>query len=286
MTMGKKITFRKSPILLYFSSGYSHEQNTLKNSSNTCRELIGNARTLFRNMTQHWDRNILEQEVNQVKKMTMHPDFWTTNPNAQTLVRKQSMLEEKLNFIDGTLSEINNNEELVAMAEMENDEDMMAHIQQQLSNMIKILEQKEIESLMSDPQDSKDCFLEIHTGAGGEDASDWSQMLVNMYMTCIKNSQLSEFDVTLDDISYKETGIRSALLQIRGKYAYGYLKKEQGVHRLVRLSPFDAAVSINHVFYLNQCSTNVTLPSQVLECIPWLILRILHQFSNKFLLLI
>ncbi|EFC42368.1 predicted protein [Naegleria gruberi] len=156
------------------------------------------------------------------------------------------MLEDQLNFIDNTIADINNNEELLKLSEMENDKEMIEYIQKSLSDLINVLEKKEIESFLSGPHDSKDCYLEIHTGAGGEDASDWSQMLLNMYINCLRGSELSSFEVTLEDTSFKETGIRSALLFISGRYAYGYLKHEQGVHRLVRLSPFNADVSIQY----------------------------------------
>ncbi|KAG2379585.1 hypothetical protein C9374_006702 [Naegleria lovaniensis] len=209
-------------------------------AQNSCKEMINNSRTIYYEIIKRWNQQEITNELKEIKKLTENPNFWSS-PNAQELICKQNILEEKLNFLLNTNSEIDNSEELLKLAVTENDMEMVVHIQQSMEELLKKLEQRELESLMIDPQDIKDCFLEIHTGAGGEDASDWSQMLLKMYLNWLKNSELSSFEAALEDISYKEVGIRSALIQVTGKYAYGYLKSEQGVHRLVRLSPFDAA---------------------------------------------
>ena len=128
--------------------------------------------------------------------------------------------------------------DLIELAEMEEDENVLKEAVASLENLQKEVAQKELESLLSGEADGNDTFLEIHPGAGGTEAQDWAQMLLRMY-TFWGNKhgyQVEEMEVTAGD----EAGIKSAVIKIKGNNAYGWLKTESGVHRLVRISPFDA----------------------------------------------
>ncbi len=128
--------------------------------------------------------------------------------------------------------------DLIELAEMENDTAVLSEAAHALEELQKQVSQKELESLLSGEADGNDTFLEIHPGAGGTEAQDWAQMLLRMYSFWGNKHgyNVEEMEVTAGD----EAGIKSAIIKIKGANAYGWLKTESGVHRLVRISPFDA----------------------------------------------
>lgn len=130
-------------------------------------------------------------------------------------------------------------EELINLAEEEKNQDLILEIEVDLALFAKSLQKLEIECLFSGEADNKDCFLEIHAGAGGTESHDWAQMLLRMYL---RWAEAHKFKVEfIDQIAGEEAGIKSVTLKIHGKNVYGFCKSENGVHRLVRLSPFNAA---------------------------------------------
>lgn len=128
--------------------------------------------------------------------------------------------------------------DLIELAEAENDTDVLAEAEKALTDLQKQVAQRELESLLCGEADSNDTFLEIHPGAGGTEAQDWAQMLLRMYTFWANKHgyQVDEMELT----DGEEAGIKSAIIKIKGLNAYGWLKTESGVHRLVRISPFDA----------------------------------------------
>lgn len=137
------------------------------------------------------------------------------------------------------LSQFNDLKELLKIAEDEKSEEMILECENDLLNLSKLISQLESECLFSGEADDRDCFLEIHAGAGGTESHDWAQMLLRMYLRwCEKHKFKIEY---IDQLSGEEAGIKSVTLKIHGRNAYGYLKSENGVHRLVRISPFNAA---------------------------------------------
>lgn len=114
---------------------------------NSCKEMIDNSRTIYHEIIKRWNQQEIERELKEIKQLTESSNFWSS-PNAQELICKQNILEEKLNFIVNTNSEIENNEELLKLAVSENDTEMVAHIQQMMEELLKKLEQRELESLM------------------------------------------------------------------------------------------------------------------------------------------
>jgi peptide chain release factor 2 len=132
---------------------------------------------------------------------------------------------------------LNDLRELAELAELEDDDDTLGVVDSQLADLIRLLDDFEFKSLLSGEDDEKSAILEIHPGAGGTESQDWAQMLLRMYL---RYAEQKGFQTeTLDYLGGEEAGIKSATIEITGDYAYGYLKAESGVHRLVRISPFD-----------------------------------------------
>ena len=167
-------------------------------------------------------------------------------------MRERTHLEQAVrgyNEISGTLKD---NVELLAMAESEQDAAMIAEAEQGILGLKDIAAQRELESLLSGEADAFDCFIEVNAGAGGTEAQDWAEMALRMYLRWAeKHGYKTEL---LDESQGEEAGIKSATVQISGHNAYGWLKTEVGVHRLVRISPYDSNARRHTSF----CSVSVT----------------------------
>lgn len=132
----------------------------------------------------------------------------------------------------------NNLSDLIELAASEEDDSFASEIQKELHDLLNEIEQVEFKSMLSGKDDNKNCILTIHSGAGGTEAQDWAEMLMRMYL---RYGEQNNFKMTLLDILDGDgAGIKSATIEVSGTYAYGYLKAENGVHRLVRISPFDS----------------------------------------------
>lgn len=158
--------------------------------------------------------------------------------------------------------QIKDAEELASM----NDESMRAELESEISGFETDLEKRSFTAMLSGPYDTDDALLAIHAGAGGTDSQDWAAMLMRMYLRWAeKNGYRSEI---LDSSEGEEAGIKSATISISGKYAYGYLRSEKGVHRLVRLSPFDAAHRRHTSFTLVEILPQVAFDSPEVQIDP------------------
>ncbi len=153
-------------------------------------------------------------------------------------------------------------EELAGM----DDDTMQADLESEISNLETELEKRSFTAMLSGPYDSDDALLAIHAGAGGTDSQDWAAMLMRMYLRWAeKNGYKTE---VLDSSEGEEAGIKSATISVSGKYAYGYLRSEKGVHRLVRLSPFDAAHRRHTSFTLVEVLPQVAFDSPEVQIDP------------------
>lgn len=170
------------------------------------------------------------------------PDFWDSRERAQALVEEVSTLRNKIQPFQALEQGIDDLEVLKSLALEETDHAQQvaasAEVEAEYTALLQKLEDFELKSYLSGPQDRANCFLIIHSGAGGTESCDWAGMLLRMYQRwCERNGFKAEIvDIQEGD----EVGVKSATLQITGEYAYGYLATERGVHRLVRISPFDA----------------------------------------------
>lgn len=164
--------------------------------------------------------------------------MWDDAQRAQKLMKEKTGLERAINGFREIESQLTDNVELLEMAEAEGDATMVADAENALQALFTDVQKRQLESMLSGEADSNDCYLEVHPGAGGTEAQDWAQMLLRMY---IRWAERRGFKVELlEESAGEEAGLKSATIQISGLNAYGWAKTESGVHRLVRISPFDS----------------------------------------------
>jgi peptide chain release factor 2 len=167
------------------------------------------------------------------------PDLWNDPEKAQKLMRDRQLLVDKMGTYKAIETGLNDNVELIELGEMEDDQEVIAEAEAALAELVKTAAAKELEALLDGEADSNDTFLEINSGAGGTDSCDWASILARMY---VRWAEKKGYDVELQSESAgEEAGIKSATYKISGHNAYGWLKSESGVHRLVRISPYDSA---------------------------------------------
>ena len=181
----------------------------------------------------------LKKEIAALEEETAKPDFWNDQENSQKISRKLGALKAKLGQFDKLCE---NFDDVITMAELANEEDdesMLADVKELANSTKAQLEEQKLITLLSGEYDSKNAILTFHAGAGGTEAQDWVEMLYRMYN---RWAERHNFKVSLlDYLEGEEAGIKSASILIEGLNAYGFLKSENGVHRLVRVSPFDAS---------------------------------------------
>src|SRR3954471_22673508 len=166
------------------------------------------------------------------------PDFWNNQESAQQVVQQVKALKNWVDPFEGISARIQSARELSDMLDAEPDAEMEAEVAREVDRIGEELEEFRLRSLLSHPDDFRDAQLEISAGAGGTEAQDWAQRLMRMYT---RWAERKGFTVEIVDLSEgEEAGIKGAVLEIKGLYAYGYLKAESGVHRLVRISPYDS----------------------------------------------
>ncbi len=166
------------------------------------------------------------------------PDLWNDAGKAQALLREKTQLERSVGRVRAIEREVDDAATLVELGEAEGDEDTVAEGLKALADLQRRTGLLQLESLLSGEADANDCYLEVHAGAGGTEAQDWGAMLARMYT---RYAERRGFKVEyLEESPGEEAGIKSCTLKIIGENAYGWLKTESGVHRLVRISPFDS----------------------------------------------
>ncbi|MEO9649189.1 MAG: peptide chain release factor 2 [Roseobacter sp.] len=167
------------------------------------------------------------------------PTLWDDPEAAQKLMRDRQMLVDAMETHDSIKQEMADSLELIELGEMEEDAEVVADAEATLKALAETAAQKELEALLDGEADSNDTFLEVNAGAGGTESCDWANMLARMY---VRWAEKQGYKVELQSMSDgEEAGIKSAVYKISGTNAYGWLKSESGVHRLVRISPFDSA---------------------------------------------
>lgn len=154
-------------------------------------------------------------------------------------MQERNRLENSLGLISSLEGDLVAHRDLAELAEMENDEDLMAEVRAALGASLEKAKRAEMEALLSGEADGNDCYIELQAGEGGTESNDWAAMLMRMYVRWAEARGFAVEEVDMRD--GEEAGIKSATLQIKGENAYGWLKSEQGTHRLVRISPFDSS---------------------------------------------
>lgn len=167
------------------------------------------------------------------------PTFWDNQEEAQKVIKEANEKKEVSNAIKDMSETIEEVNILIDMLRDENDEEIQAEIEANIAKLDDVINQFELDMLLSEPYDKNNAIMELHPGAGGTESQDWGEMLYRMYTRWIEKKGMS-YEV-LDYQSGDEAGIKSVTLLVKGTNAYGLLKAEKGVHRLVRISPFDSS---------------------------------------------
>ncbi|MEL6678281.1 MAG: peptide chain release factor 2 [Pseudomonadota bacterium] len=171
--------------------------------------------------------------------MSEDPDLWNDPARAQKLMRERQKLSDAIDTATGIERDLQDNIDLIELGEMEEDTEVVSDAERAIATLEERAAQKEIEALLNGEADGNDTFLEINSGAGGTESCDWASMLARMY---VRWAEKRGYSVELiSESPGEEAGIKSATYQIKGENAYGWLKSESGVHRLVRISPYDSA---------------------------------------------
>ncbi len=199
--------------------------NQIENSLELLRQRMG------------WDT--VQHRLEEFNARVEDPGLWDDPTKAQKLMRDRQSLVDAMEIHNHIQQELTDNIELIELGEMEEDADVVSEAETALRTLAKKAAAKELEALLDGEADANDTFLEVNSGAGGTESCDWASMLARMY---VRWAEKQGYTVELQsETAGEEAGIKSAAYKISGHNAYGWLKSESGVHRLVRISPFDSA---------------------------------------------
>lgn len=184
-----------------------------------------------------FDKNDVATKIQEMEASTASPEFWNDKDHAEKVFQQINKLKDSYLPWKELKEQIDEIDELIELYGGEEDDSVQKQIEEQINLIIQIFEPLKIKTLLHGKFDSNNCFLSIHSGAGGTEACDWANMLLRMYLRwCERN----DFKANILDLQEDEGGIKSVTVEVSGANAFGYLKGEAGVHRLVRISPFDS----------------------------------------------
>ena len=185
-----------------------------------------------------FDISKLEKDLEDLEKQTLEEDFWKDSKNSSKVLSKIKRLKSKCSDFKEIEKEIENLEELVELIKLEPDEELEKEISIDVKKLQKNVEKLELSSLLAGKYDANNAIVTIHPGAGGTESQDWAQMLYRMYTRWANKNNYEVKEI--DYLDGEEAGLKSVTFEVIGENAYGYLKSEKGIHRLVRISPFDS----------------------------------------------
>ncbi len=185
-----------------------------------------------------FEKNNIKDKIQTFDKKITESNFWKDKLSAKKILKEKKFLENIFNNFNSAVNELENLEELLKLALKENDTVVLKESGEQLNLLHNQIKKTEVECFLSGENDHLDTYLEIHAGAGGTESQDWAQMLRRMYSKWVEKKKC-RFEI-ISEHRGDEAGIKSSILKITGSYMYGWLKSESGVHRLVRISPFDS----------------------------------------------
>ena len=180
----------------------------------------------------------LKSRVEELEKITSDPEFWNSGEDSKVILKEMTDIKSKLELYNKINDELTNLIEMNELVKMENEESLEEELISSIRKAEKQVEALEINTLLSDKYDKNNAILTLHPGAGGTESCDWASMLYRMYTRWALDNGYEVKE--LDFLEGEEAGIKSVTFLVSGLYAYGYLKGEMGVHRLVRISPFDS----------------------------------------------
>jgi peptide chain release factor 2 len=174
----------------------------------------------------------------ELNRQAEDPDLWNDPQRASRVMQERTALDDQLSALTRIEQELDDQVTLIELGDAEGDEKVVAEAEASLRNLKAEVARRELEALLSGEADSNDCYLEVHAGAGGTESQDWASMLLRMYA---RWAQAHGYKVDyIEETEGEGAGIKSVTIEVKGHNAYGWLKTENGVHRLVRISPFDA----------------------------------------------
>jgi len=186
-----------------------------------------------------FDLDELKEELARLRREMNEPDFWDDPEEAKATSKLANRKEERIETFEELAEEIEEIEVLYQLASEEDNEEELESLEERTEKLSRRMDSFQLELFMDGDFDDKNCYLGINAGAGGTDAQDWAGMLLRMYTRWLEQKDFSYQSLGVSE--GEEAGIKSATLEVEGEWAYGYLKAEAGVHRLVRISPFDSA---------------------------------------------
>ncbi|WP_423739254.1 peptide chain release factor 2 [Clostridium saudiense] len=197
---------------------------------------VSGLKETLKEMGLHFDKESLEKRFQELELQMQEKGFWDDVKRAEEVTKESKGIKDRIDRYESLVRRLDDVEVLAELAE--DDEETVNEVISEIRDIEKLIEEYKIELLLSGEYDKNDAILSLHAGVGGSDANDWTLMLLRMYTRwCEKKGYKVE---TLDLLEGDEAGIKSATLRVKGEFAYGYLKAEKGVHRLVRISPFNA----------------------------------------------
>jgi len=185
-----------------------------------------------------FDKNEIKDKIQTFDKKITESNFWKDKLSAQKILKEKKFIENIFNNFNSVAHELENLEELLKLASKENDIVVLKDCREKLNLLHNQIKKTEVQCFLSGENDHLNTYLEIHAGAGGTEGQDWAQMLRRMYSKWIEKRKC-KFEI-ISEHRGDEAGIKSSTLKVKGSYMYGWLKSESGVHRLVRISPFDS----------------------------------------------
>jgi peptide chain release factor 2 len=209
-----------------------------------------------------FDLQAKEAQLSKLDKEISIPDFWNDPAHAQQVSKQAASLREDIEDWRNFEQRMKDATELTSL----DDESLRGEMEEEIADLESELDKRSFIAMLSGPYDTEDALLAIHAGAGGTDSQDWASMLLRMFL---RWAEKQGYETDVWDISEgEEAGIKSVTIAVNGKYAYGYLRSEKGVHRLVRLSPFDSAHRRHTSFALVEVLPQVALDSPEIQIDP------------------
>ena len=185
-----------------------------------------------------FDKNKIKEKIQVFDKKIANENFWKDKIVAQKILKEKKFFDNIINNFHFTMNELENIEQLIELASKENDVVVIKDCEKKITQLLNQIKKTEVSCFLSEENDHLDTYLEVHAGAGGTESQDWAEMLRRMYSKWVEKKKC-KFEI-ISEHRGDEAGIKSSILKITGSYMYGWLKSESGVHRLVRISPFDS----------------------------------------------
>ena len=202
-------------------------------------ELIKDLENKLKNIESILKPDELQKRLSEIEKMENDPDFWNDPKKSAKIQKEKNIILRKLEKYQKAKQALEDNKDMYELASAEEDEETLNEVFNDVENLAKIIRELEIEVMLSDENDEKNAIITIHPGAGGTESHDWASILYRMYLRYAERRGW-KVDV-VDYQAGEEAGIKDVTFIVKGENAYGYLKVENGIHRLVRVSPFDSA---------------------------------------------